>query len=526
PTPTGFMPAVLTLCVSGAGASVYNGTYTYTPINNLEGRYIQTANNNYQIYARWNNWWYLKNVNDSGYAYYTNVTPPNYTIPYTGWAPFLAAAPAPALNAGPCPTPTPTPTPTSTVGDLTVFFYSDGTTSSTSDKQITRLSYDLNKTLVSVNLTNSVTSLGDSTFAGSGLTGIYIPSSVVNIVQPSFYSCSSLSSIIVDLNNSTYSSDIVGALFDKQKSVLYKYPSGNSALRYIVPPSTTVIYNYAFGINDKLVDVVLSNSITGIKENAFSLCTKLSGIYIPNSVKDLNGPFYTCDQMTHFTVDANNQTYSSDSNGVLFDKDKIILLQYPVNRSSKYYNIPNTVVYISSSGYIRGFFGMREARNLTTIDIPSSVRHIGGFANCTKLSSINIPINVGTISQNCFIGCGDLQTITIGASLSSIGSQAFLNCFKLNSVATPNSLTYIGNEAFSSCINLRDITLGNSLSVIEGFAFSSTNNLSAAYFLGNAPILGSNVFFNNTKATVYYCSNKTGFTNPFGGRPAVATSPC
>lgn len=111
PTPTIFIPGVTTLCVSGAGETPYNGTYTYSPINSLEGRYINSVNNDIQIYARWNNWWYMKNINDGGYDYYnTTVEFTPYTIPYTGWLPFLGTPPAPTLAPNACPAPTPVPT--------------------------------------------------------------------------------------------------------------------------------------------------------------------------------------------------------------------------------------------------------------------------------------------------------------------------------------------------------------------------------------------------------------------------------
>ena len=127
PTPTRtsslYIPAITALCVSNAGSSSFNGTYIYSPLTFNEGRYINIANNNLQIFARWNSWWYMKNINSSGYQYYTFVQPPSFTIPLTGWAKFYNAVdPAPILSLGICPnvtatiqsTPTVTPTRTTT----------------------------------------------------------------------------------------------------------------------------------------------------------------------------------------------------------------------------------------------------------------------------------------------------------------------------------------------------------------------------------------------------------------------------
>ena len=122
PTPTVtlqiFVPGQQTLCLSGAGLSAYNGTYTYSPINGLEGRYINASNSNIQIFARWTSWWYLADITKSGYDYYTLFNPTPYTIPVSGWGTFMGVAPAPLISFGGCQTTpipvTPTTTPTRT----------------------------------------------------------------------------------------------------------------------------------------------------------------------------------------------------------------------------------------------------------------------------------------------------------------------------------------------------------------------------------------------------------------------------
>ena len=44
-----------------------------------------------------------------------------------------------------------------------------------------------------------------------------------------------------------------------------------------------------------------------------------------------SGAFYACNSLTSFDVNANNPTYAS-ANGVLFNKAKTLLIQYPRNR--------------------------------------------------------------------------------------------------------------------------------------------------------------------------------------------------
>lgn len=103
-------------------------------------------------------------------------------------------------------------------------------------------------------------------------------------------------------------------------------------------------------------------------------CDSLASINIPNSVTFIEGgTFLHCPKLSSITVDGNNQEYSSDQQGVLFDKNKTRLIQYPTGRKASSYEIPNTVVEI---GW-RAFFG---CASLASVTIPDSVTSIGQWA--------------------------------------------------------------------------------------------------------------------------------------------------
>jgi hypothetical protein len=108
--------------------------------------------------------------------------------------------------------------------------------------------------------------------------------------------------------------------------------------------------------------------------------------------------FGSCFSLTVINVDATNTAYSS-VDGVLYDKNKTALLQYPAGKTGAF-TIPGSVTSIGNWAFFSCF-------NLTRITIPGSVTSIGNraFAYCTRLVSITIPSSVTSIGDHAFSEC-------------------------------------------------------------------------------------------------------------------------
>ncbi|MCH4201382.1 MAG: leucine-rich repeat domain-containing protein [Bacilli bacterium] len=179
----------------------------------------------------------------------------------------------------------------------------------------------------------------------------------------------------------------------------------------VIPNSVTSIGYGAFWGCSSLTSVVIPDSVTSIGDYAFYYCSSLTSIVIPNSVTFIGDyAFYYCSSLTSINVNDDNSNYSS-LDGVLYDKDKTTLINYPCAKLDNVFAIPNSVTSIGNSAF-------SSCTSLTSIVIPNSVTSIGDYAfyNCSSLTSIVIPNSVTSIGDYAFSYCSSL---TIYAEASS-----------------------------------------------------------------------------------------------------------
>lgn len=222
-------------------------------------------------------------------------------------------------------------------------------------------------------------------------------------------------------------------------------------LRLIIRNGITGIGNLSFAGSSRLTSVTIPNSITNIGNSAFLACSALTLITIGSGVTSIGDEvFLECVNLTNIEVSTDNTNYSSE-NGVLFDKNKTALIQYPAGKKGAY-NIPDGVKSVGNGAF-------RDCAGLTSITIPSSVTSIGNsaFSACGKLTSITID-NVKSIGGYAFKNCSKLTSITIGSSVTSIGDGAFSECNELTKIISLSDTPPAANSAFSK-LDKTNITL-------------------------------------------------------------------
>ena len=275
----------------------------------------------------------------------------------------------------------------------------------------------------------------------------------------------------------------------------------------LVIPSTlggypvTSIGDSAFEGCSNLTSVSIPSSVTSIGDWAFYSCYRLTSVSIPSNITNIgSGAFYNCSSLPSINVDSNNAAYCS-VDGVLFNKDKTLLMIYPTGKTATTYTIPDSVTSI-------GLYAFQGCNSLTSVTIPDSVTSIAdsAFYNCSSLTSVTIPDSVTSIGIWAFGGCSSLTSITIPDSVTSIAGWAFWGCSGLTNIEIPDSVTNIGLYAFTGCSNLTSIEIPDSVTSIGGSAFEGCSSLTSIEIPDSVTSIGHFAF--------YECRSLTSVTIP------------
>ncbi len=414
--------------------------------------------------------------------------------------------------------------------------------------------------ITSVTIPDSVTYIGDYAFYNcSGITNVIIGNGVTNIGRNAFSDCSNLSNVTL---GSSVTEIEYSAFYNCTKLTSIKIPDSvtsieSSAFKNCsgltnveIGNNVTYIGNYSFYDCRNITEITISNSVETIDSYAFAQCDRLKSITIPDNVTSIGmcafaynsdmttahigsgvtsigeRVFTVCPQLTEITVDADNPSYSSED-GVLFNKDKTILICYPENKPGSDYTIPDTVKAIETDAFY-------SCNNIVNLTIPVSVTAIkssafysmsyvftdvyyeGSLEDWCKIEfsddgstpmcsannlylggtllndNVTIPESITEIGNYTFAFCDNIKEITFHNNVTSIGIYAFEDCDGLTSIKIPESITRIGFSAFNGCSYLAEITIPDKKIIIESDAFSLTaysnntnNRVDNGLYIGN-----------------------------------------
>ncbi len=221
--------------------------------------------------------------------------------------------------------------------------------------------------------------------------------------------------------------------------------SFDEATGELIISGTGSMHDYYFGhlpwhdYIDEIETAIIGDNVTYLDEDAFVLCNLVS-----------------------INVDGNNDYYSSDNLGVLYNKDKTELIQYPINNKNKSFIIPNSVNSIGD----------------------------GAFYSCNYLEFITIPDSVTSIGVSAFSFCYNLLSIEFPNRITTIENSILNDCYSLTEVIIPDSVVYIGLGILHNCYSLTDIYYKGSEAEWKKISIGSSNDdlISATIHYNYSPI--------------------------------------
>ncbi len=274
---------------------------------------------------------------------------------------------------------------------------------------------------------------------------------------------------------------------------------------------TTIGY-LCFGSSNKYItSVTIPDTVTVIKEEAFWQ-TNIKSVLIGKNVKTIENRAFAWNlKLKKITVKKGNKYFSSQK-GVLYNKKKTKLIQYPLGNKRKKYAISKYTKTINKYAFAYGEYPQQIVFNkklnkidknafyansgikslklnkklksigqsafenchaLKKIYLPENIRQIGfmAFCKCTKLSKLIFKGNKKLrLNGDVFEGCYKLKKVTVPKVKTSCGGT-FMNCLKIKEIKIPKNIKTIFSSDFLGCRSLKTVTIPRNVNKIERHAF-------------------------------------------------------
>ena len=291
------------------------------------------------------------------------------------------------------------------------------------------------------------------------LDSLTIPTSITRIGDNAFYGCK-------NMQNLTFENPKIGD--DTPNGKYNGFNEGYLEIGYS-----------AFYDCDNITKLILGTTVKKIESNAFYDCDNLFDVSVERNVEEImRDSFYGCDNLMLFSVAENNSYYSS-FDGVLYNKDVTELLYYPTGKTDETFGVPDSVTEIAPYAFFRNKY-------LQLVDLYNiaMVRQYA-FKECTALANITAQnlnfVEVEAFENTAWLNNQTSEMVVLGnvlmkyqgtakelsiENVKSIAPYAFANNESLETITLNLGLINIGDKAFFECKNLKTVYISNTNSLI------------------------------------------------------------
>lgn len=302
-----------------------------------------------------------------------------------------------------------------------------------------------------------------------------------------------------------------------------------TALTYIcIPDSVKTIGHYAFRYCEGLRSIHIPASVTSVGVRAFADCPYLHEFYFYGDAPKFENQAIMDSEYITVYYDGSGWsdvkslfeylTFETWEPGEYDDSGTNVSGEGIKSQTSgKYgddiewnYDEESAVLTLSGKGEMGDpitIVTVDETTNTTTTSYSTNAVPWNPFSQ--QIKEVVISDDITSISRYAFWWLTQIESITIPDSVTTVGQQSFVHCSKLQTVTFGKDLTTIGEEAFKDCTALKEVYISDKLASVEESAFTGCEALADVYYEGgenawgdivigedNDPLINAEIHYN------------------------------
>ncbi len=336
----------------------------------------------------------------------------------------------------------------------------------------------------------------------SKLTVLNIPHTFTLIAENCFYNTPALTAINVDSLNTAFCSD-GGVLFDKNKTLIIRYPQAKEGLSYTIASTVKTVGPYAFN-GSNLNSILINKSVTSIGAAAFAKCSNLVVlICLATTPPSINSDTFsnTPEGKTLYVPAEAVDAYKASDWNNYFTTIMAFPSEFTVGDLT-YTNLTeeNTVTVKAADTSISGEITIPETVTIFGITYTVTKIALDGFSRCNGMTVLNIPKTITNWASNSFSYLRAITAINVDNENTKMSSQdgilfdkaktvlyLYPACKSGDSYTIPSTVTRIAGRAIYAAKSLTSVVITENVTTIEGFVFQGCSNLVELTCLATTP---------------------------------------